>query len=340
TTTITPAPAAASFTMPGGTGTTGSEVRVIADKDTNSLLILATPSDYDVIESALRKLDVVRRQVLVEVTLAEVTLTDDLQFGIDWFIRASNNAGTTFGTMSTMGALPPNGRILSDTNVVPAFNSGLQLINLTGGQVRAVLRTFGSEGKAQILASPQIMVLDNEKAEIKVGNRISVQTQAQTGAGTGVGVLNSFQYLETGILLAVTPRINSGGLVTLEVNQEVSEPTSVGSAVNPNPDVATRNAKTSVVVASGESIVLAGLIRENRRRSSDGIPLLSKIPIIGAAFGTQTFNRERTELVLVITPKIVSDTTQARAVTDELRSKLPLLKSLLPPVAPDRPKTP
>src|SRR5688572_9628642 len=217
-----------------------------------------------------------------------------------------------------MGALPPGGPILGPNNVVPGFLPGMQLINLTGDQVRAVLRTFGAEGSASILAEPQVMVLDNDKAEIKVGNRISVQTQAQTGISTGTGVLNSFQYLETGILLAVTPRINSGGLVTLEVNQEVSEPTSAGTLANPNPDVATRNAKTSVVVASGESIVLGGLIRETRRRQSDGLPVLSKIPLIGAMFGSQTFNRERTELLLMVTPKIVSDTISARGVTDEL----------------------
>ena len=124
--------------------------------------------------------------------------------------------------------------------------------------------------------------------------------------------------------------------MTLEVHPEVSEPVSSGTTVNPNPDVATRNAKTSVIVASGESIVLAGLIRENRRRSSDGIPLLSKIPLIGAAFGTQTFNRDRTELVLIITPKIVSDGLQAREATEELRNKLPLLKGLLPPMPPQK----
>jgi len=174
------------------------------------------------------------------------------------------------------------------------------------------------------------MVLDNEKAEIKVGDRISVQTQAQTGVSTGTGVLNSFQYLETGILLAVTPRINSGGLVTLEVNQEVSQPTSTPTAINPNPDIATRSAKTSVVVASGESIALGGLIREVTGYKSSGLPLLSKIPLIGAAFGTQTFTRDRTELVLLITPKIVSDPMQAREATQELRNKLPSLRGVLP----------
>ena len=323
TTTIAPAPA--TFQLPGGVGATSTEVRVIADKDTNTLLILAAPGDYEIVENALRRLDMVRRQVLVEVLLAEVTLSDDLTFGINWFITARNN---TSGRLNT-GQLPPNGRVQSTGNVVPPF-SGLQLINLvSGNEVRAVLNTLGADGRTQILASPNIMVLDNEKAEIKVGDRISVQTQTQTGVGTGTGVLNSFQYLETGILLSVTPRINSGGMVTLEINQEVSEP-KAAEAGNPNPNVATRNAKTSVQVASGESIALGGLIRENRQRTSNGLPLISKIPVIGALFGQQEYHRTRTELVLIVTPKIVSDTSQAREVTDELRKKLPSLEGLLP----------
>ncbi len=326
TTAAAPAPAApaaaTSFQIPGA-GSTSGEVRVIADKDTNSLLILATPGDYEIIENALKKLDVVRRQVLVEVFLAEVKLTDDLKFGIEWFIKARNN---TSGSLN-LGGLPPTP---ADITKVPPF-SGLQLINFAGGEVRAVLNALGEDGKTQVLASPQIMVLDNEKAEIKVGDRISVQTQSQTVTGTTGGLINSFQYLETGILLSVTPRINSGGLVTLDVNQEVSQadPASI-TTQNPNPNVATRNAKTSVVVGSGESIVLAGLIRESNGRSTAGVPLLSKIPVLGAAFGTQTISRERTELVLIITPRIVSDSNQAREATEELRKKLPALHQFLP----------
>jgi general secretion pathway protein D len=181
---------------------------------------------------------VIRRQVLVEVMLAEVKLTDDLKFGIDWFLKARNN---TSGTLNTLGALPA-----TPTGTVAPFAPGLQLVQMAGNEIRAVLQTLGQDGRAKVLAAPQIMVLDNEKAEIKVGDRISVQTQAQTGVSTGTGVLNSFQYLETGILLAVTPRINSGGLVTLEVNQEVSAPSSTPTVINPNPDISTRSAKTSV----------------------------------------------------------------------------------------------
>jgi general secretion pathway protein D len=321
TTAVAPPAGASSFQMPGGTGATANEVRVIADKDTNSLLIVATPGDYEVIEEALKKLDVVRRQVLVEVLLAEVTLTDGLEFGIDWFISARNN---TSGTLNTMGTLPA-----SRTGTVAGFG-GLQLIQLTGDEIRAVLRTLGTDGKTKVVAAPQVMVLDNEKAEIKIGDRISVQTQSQTGVNTGTGVLNSFQYLETGVLLAVTPRINSGGMVTLEINQEVSQAKNPTGAGNPNPDVGTRSAKTSVAVASGESIVLGGLIREENTRTSSGVPLLSKIPLLGALFGYQTLDMSRTELVMVVTPKIVSDTAQARQVTEELRRKLPSLEGLLP----------
>ena len=338
TTTSTPAPGgtgAATFQMPGGGlygGQTANEVRVIADKDTNSLLILATPADYEVIENALRKLDVIPRQVLVEVMLAEVQLTDSSNFGIDWFIDLKNN---TSGTLN-LGGLPS-----TPTGAVTPTLGGLNLVQLSGppgSNVRAVLNALGRDGKAQVLASPQIMVLDNQKAQIKVGDRISVQTQSQTGANSTTGTVNSFSYLETGILLAVTPRINSGGLVTLEVNQEVSVPgdTPPASTGNPNPPVNSRSAQTTVVVASGETVVLGGLIREDNGRSTQGLPLLSKIPILGAAFGSQSFRRSRTELVLVITPKIISDTTQAREATQELRRKLPSLEQYLPKL----PKTP
>jgi general secretion pathway protein D len=345
TTTVTPPAGAATFQIPGSGGTTSGEVRVIADKDTNSLLILASPGDYEVIVNALKQLDISRRQVLVEVLLAEVTLTDDLQYGIDWFIRSSSNPNWV-GSQNFGGTLAPGNANTTSTvpgpiaagTLAPANYPGLQLINLSGTEVRAVLRALGTDGKTKVLASPQIMVLDNEKAEIKVGDRISVQTAQQTGVSTGTGVVNSFQYLETGILLAVTPRINSGGMVTLDINQEVSAPVAnTVSAANPNPNVSTRNAKTSVVVANGESIVLGGLIRENMTFSGGGIPLLSKIPVLGALFGSQNFHRDRTELVLLITPKIVSDPTQARQATDELRLRLPTLEKMLPPRRADSP---
>jgi general secretion pathway protein D len=331
TTTTSSAPASATFNLGGGSGTAANEVRVIADKDTNSLLILSTSADYEVIESALRKLDVIPRQVLVEVLLAEVSMTDDLEFGISWFINGRNtNPDRITGRIDTApGNLPAKP---TDVGAVP-FSTlrPFQLVSISADAVRAVLNARGEDSKARVLASPQLMVLDNQKAQIKVGDRISVQTQSQSGVNTGTGVLNSFQYLETGILLSITPRINSNNQVTLEVSQEVSNPKpgTGGTASNPNPDVASRSVQTSVVIASGESIVLAGLIREETGRTSVGVPLLSKIPILGAAFGNQTMSRGRTELVMILTPRIVNDSRQAADASEELRLKVPLLQDVI-----------
>jgi general secretion pathway protein D len=232
TTTVTPLPGAATFSLPGGVGVTQNEVRVIADKDTNSLLIVATPGDYDVIESALRKLDVIRRQVLVEVTLAEVLLTDELSFGIDWFLKGRNG---TSGTMNTLGALPA-----TPTGTVAPFAGGLQLINMSGADIRAVLQTFGNDNRAKILASPQVMVLDNEKAEIKVGDRISVQTQAQTGRQHRHGCPEQLPVPRDRHPSRRHAAHQFGGLVTLEVNQEVSE---VGQTPTGNPEPGHRHAQ-------------------------------------------------------------------------------------------------
>ncbi len=201
-------PSAASFAIPGAITNVQSDVRVIADKDNNALLILATPNDFEIIESALNKLDVIQKQVLVEVTVCEITLDDTLKYGIDWYINGGDRVGPN--SSGTAGSLQPRRAAAARrAGIVPAF-TGLQLINRLGGDVRVVLNALGTDGKLAVLATPQLMVLDNQKATIKIGDKISVQTQQQTVPGAAVGVINSFQYIETGILLSVTPRINSG----------------------------------------------------------------------------------------------------------------------------------
>jgi general secretion pathway protein D len=255
--------------------------------------------------------------------VAEVTLSDDLRFGVDWFLtgRSVGDSSVTSGSLN-LGGLPA-----TRTGAVPAF-SGLQLINFLGGDVRAVLNALGKDGRLQVLATPQLMVLDNQKAQIKIGDRISVQTQQQTVTGTTTGLINSFQYIETGILLSVTPRIASGGQVTLEVSQEVSVPLP-SSVAGANPDISQRTATTTVVVGSGESIVLGGLIREDNTRSTSGVPLLSKIPVLGAAFGTQSIVKRRTETILLIRPVIITNVRQAAEATEELRRRMPALEDIL-----------
>ncbi len=323
----------------GGGVSVSKDVRIIADNDNNALLILASPSDYETIQSALRQLDVPRRQVSVEVLIAEVTLSDDLKFGIEWFINARNNTvgslrgvngdGSASGALPRLpGALGASGAIVDPRSLIPTA-PGLQLINAAiGGDIRAVLQALGTDGRSKVISTPRVMVLDNEKATINVGDQISVDTGASTGTGTGGTVVTTRQYLSTGVILTVTPRINAGGRVTLDVNQEVSSPTSTSA----NPTIATRKAQTVVTVSSGETMVLAGLIQDVNRTGSSGVPLLSKIPLIGGLFGTQSLSKSRTELVLLITPTVVTNSEDARAVTDEIRKKLPTLEKFLPKV--------
>jgi general secretion pathway protein D len=338
--------------QPGGQGALGNfisnlfqssgaavskDTRIIADDDNNSLLIWASPSDYETIQGALRLLDIPRRQVLVEVLVAEVTLTDELKFGVEWFINARNNTVGALRNVGGEGSILP--RVLPQlpglpagtdprgplaTPIVPA-SGGLQLINVLGTDIRAVLQALGQDGRARVESAPKLLVLDNAKGVVNVGTRISVDTGSTTS--TGGSTVTSRQYIDTGVLLTVTPRINAGGRVTLEVNQEVS---SAGATSGNNPPINTRKAQTTVNVGSGETMVLAGLIQNDRGSGTSGVPLLSKIPLIGGLFGAQTFRNNRTELVVLITPTVVSNSDEARAVTDELRKKLPSLEHLIP----------
>jgi len=335
---VVPAPfnplqALASVFQSSGVGV-AQNTRIIADVDNNALLILSSPSDFETIQSALRQLDVQRRQVRVEVLIAEVALKDELKYGIEWFISTRNN--TTGALRNIGGASAPLPSVLPATNLptsIPgiAATAGLQLLNLSGaGNIRAVLQALGDDGKSTIIFTPNITVLDNEKASINVGTKISVSTgQTVTTGGTTV---NSTSYIDTGVILAVTPRINAGGRVTLEINQEVSTALTTSS----NPDISTRKAQTVVNVASGETVALAGLISKNTSFGTSGVPLLSKIPVIGGLFGTQSYTNNRTELVLLITPVVITNDDDARAVTNELRKKLPLLQTLIPVEKPSK----
>lgn len=339
----TPLQALASAFQSSGLGVS-QNTRIIADVDNNALLILASPSDYETILSALKQLDVQRRQVKVEVLIAEVQLKDELKYGIEWFINTRNNTTGTLrnGALGTAASsvpsllpstfLPSTSTTTAGTTVTvptavgPSF--GLQLINLAGGgNIRAVLQALGDDGRSTIISTPNITVLDNEQATINVGKKISVST-GQTVGTTTANTVNSFSYIDTGVLLTITPRINAGGRVTLEINQEVSDTS--GTSTTGNPDIFTKKAQTVVNVASGETLPLAGLISKTSSFNTSGLPLLSKIPVIGGLFGTQGYTNNRSELVLLITPVVMSNDDEARAVTNELRKKLPLLESYFP----------
>lgn len=293
----------------------GSTIKIIADKDNNALLILANGAEYEKIEEAVRKLDVIPRQVLVEVTIAEVTLDGVLQYGLEWYF---NNANNVSGQLTNVGALAPTFGEVAPKKPFTAIWSG------AGGNVKAVLSALASDSRIKILSSPHVMVTDNQAAQIKVGDSVPIQgSTTVTTAGTPI---TSVQYVDTGILLEVRPHINAGGLVTMEIKQEVSDPAVTTSSALTSPTINRRSAQSIVSVQSGETMVLAGLIKDRNVNSSGGLPLLSEMPILGGLFGAQDREQHRTELIVLITPRVVNNSQQAREITQEFRAKLVGLK--------------
>ncbi len=316
-------------------------VQVVADKDNNTILTVATPAEYSVIEAALKKLDVPQRQVAIELTIAEITLTDALQFGVEWLFKGAAPSGRGSGGLFNQttpfnpavplataagAAAGPAGLALAT-----GFNYLINNANFPGG-VQAALHLLDTYGNTKVISNPHLAALDNQKATIKVGNRIPINQQTLVG-GTTNAVTTTAQYIDTGVLVQVTPHINAGGLVTLEVDAEVSTP---GTTADPNvaPPINTRSVQTLLAVPSGQTMVMGGLITENNQNNSAGLPLLARIPILGGLFGTQTLQKDRTELILFITPRVVENETDYQRVIDDLRHRMERLDEVFP-----RPKT-
>ena len=298
----------------------GSAIKIIADRDNNALLIMANGAEYEKIEEAIKRLDVVPRQVLVEVTIAEVTLTGNLTYGLEWFFNSNNNlSGMLFNSNANTRALPS-----SPTGDVTPRLPFSAVWRANGGNVNAVLSALASNTKVNVLSSPHIMVTDNQVAKINVGSSVPVQGQSTiTGATGSAAITTSVVYVDTGVVLSVRPHINSGGLVTLEISQEVSDVQEGVTTTGLNsPTINKRSAQTTVAVQSGDTMVLAGLIKDDKNNGSSGLPLLSEIPVLGALFGVKSDTSTRRELIITITPRVVNDNQQAREVTAEFRKKL------------------
>ena len=308
--------AGTTLTVTDESGGSASEVRVVTDMQNNALLILANSAGYEKIEAALRKLDIAPRQVLIEVTIAEVTLTGDLQYGVEWLFT---NGARRSGQLDT-GAAGLN-------RIVPGFSYAIT--SSAGDTIKSVLNMLAENKKLNILSSPHIMVADNQTAKIQVGDSVPVAGPQSVGAA-GV-IVSSVQYLDTGVILSVTPHINAGGLVNMDINQEVSNALNTGTSTSQqnSPTISKRSTKTVVTVQSGETMVLGGLIAENSSAGSSGLPFLSSIPILGGLFGTQSRSNTKTELIVLITPRVANNVGQAKLVSDEFRKRLREAEDLL-----------
>ena len=351
TTNMNPPAATATATAGGAAGAAGRagaaggegigiirNIQVVADKDNNQLLVVATPPEYAVIETALKKLDVPSRQVAIEVTIASVTLTDDLKFGVEWLFKGGAPSGQGSGGNVTVStpfnpAVPLAAAATAAVNPALAIAQGFYYIinnsNFPGG-VQAALHLLDQYGDTKVIANPHLAALDNQKATIKAGTQIPINQQSVVGGVSNV-VTTAASYIDTGVLLQVTPHINAGGLVALEVNAEVSDP-GVPAGPDQAPPINTRSVQTSVSVQSGQTMVMGGLIQETKGNTSNGLPLLSRIPVLGGLFGTQNLVNNRNELIFFITPRVVETEIDLRGIVDDLRHRMEKIDDTFPDV--------
>ena len=309
-TTTTISTSGASLSSPPSTtmaSATGKPIRIQADDGNNSLLILSTPEEFQLLQQVVSVLDVAPNQVMLEATIAEVTLNDDLAYGINWFLE-SGEFNLTFSGDKT-GSVAPT---------FPGFS-----VLFSGEDGRAALSAVASMTDVKVLSSPSLMVLDNRTATLQVGDQVPIVTQ--TSASTidaNAPIVNQVEMRDTGVILKVTPRVNEGGRVSLEIEQEVSDVTQTKTSGIDSPTIQQRKIKTSVAVDNGSTIALGGLIRDRVTDGATKIPLLGDIPMVGELFRTNTKRNERTELVVLITPRVVGSASDAEIVTRELREKM------------------
>jgi general secretion pathway protein D len=300
-------------------GVPEGEINIVVDESNNALVIRAFARDYRSILETVKKLDIYPKQVLIEVLLAEITLGDSYRFGVEWSRFLSSN--------------PPNAQeiIMGSTPPTDPFNQPLGLAAIRysivelGGRVSAALSAAAIDNRLNVISSPHILASNNKEAKIQVGSSQPILTNTYTTtatAGTNV-VEGSIEYKDIGIILTVTPRVSDGGLVTLEISVEDStvSDTALGSLENV-PVFGKRTAKTILSILEGQTIVIGGLIQDTKNTVKSGVPFLSKIPVIGALFGTQSYIKNKTELLILLTPHVIADIYQSNAVTQEFKEKV------------------
>ena len=293
----------------------GQSINIIADDTRNALVILATPEEYEMMRAALAKLDIVPLQVLIEASIIEVSLKDELGYGVEWFFKNNFERGNVTGGRGALDLGSPGITALS-----PSFSYAV-LDNID--QARIALNALEQETQVNVLSSPSLMVLDNQTAYFNVGDEIPVPArQSVSNINPDSPTVNEIQFRQTGITLSVTPRVNTSGLVTMKISQEVSNAVSTTSSDIDAPTIQQRQLESTVAVHSGETLVLGGLIQETTSNAESGIPLLRRIPLLGKLFGETKEEQRRTELLVLITPRVVSDRSDVREIMEEFRQKL------------------
>jgi general secretion pathway protein D len=283
-----------------------SMATVTADPRSNSIIMYADDAEYQSLLAIVRQLDVTPPQVMIEATVAEVQLNDQLQFGVQWYLQNHNITG---GFSSGPAAAP--------TATFPGFN-----VTYAGPNVQVALNALASVSDVEVLATPRMMVLANDTATLQVGSSVPIITSSSAGIQANSLVVNSVEYRDTGVVLTVTPRVGANGQIYIDVQQEVSDVATTTSSDIDSPTINQRKFHTQIAVESGQSIAIGGLIQTSRSKVDAGVPYLSQIPVLGAAFRQRQDNRTRDELVVFLKPTLVRSRSEADAVTDELAAGL------------------
>jgi general secretion pathway protein D len=307
------------------------DIRVVPDAINNLILVQASPSDWEEIRATLRDLDIVPRQVMIEAQIFEVNLSGELSMGVSAFLRSRSALDR-----KVAGSFAATG---SGESLAGQISSPLALSASVGtliGQARELLfflNATENRARTKVISAPTVLASDNMEARIQVGAEVPLLTGVgYTGAqaqGGGSIFTNSIANRDTGVILMVKPRINSGGLVSLQIQQEVSVPQAPSSPLVPSPTIQKRAVSTTVTVQDGETIALGGIIQETRLNSRNRVPLLGDIPGLGLLFGNTSTSQQRTELIVLLTPRVLSRLSDASAATEELKTKLKALRKTL-----------
>jgi general secretion pathway protein D len=306
----------------GGTLTiAGGEVGISAVEETNSLLVRASPTQWESIRRAIDRLDAMPMQVHIEAQVVEVKLTGELSYGVSWF----------FGNDVEASVRPITGALQDWTNFGTRMTAAANAFTFLGPSAQVILSTLDSVSDLRVLSAPSVLVRSNVEADFSSGQQIPVQSTIIPRDGGGSqddAAYSQVQFRQTGVSLKVKPRVSADGMVFLEIDQDVSSPSATGPVINDNVSVDNNKLHTEVAVQDGETVMIAGLIKTERVKGSSGFPGLSRIPVIGALFGTQTRSDNRTELLVLITPRIVRDPSDARRLTDEYGQRFRALEPL------------
>lgn len=301
-----------SGTSGGAKGEGVPDVTISADENNNAVVVFGTARDYAVVERALRQLDVVPMQVMIEAAITEVALTDNLRFGVQWnFQTGDSNFALTEGTDS------------NPTRILPGFS-----YFFSDGDIRGTLNALERRTNVKVISAPKLLVLNNQTAALQVGDQVPVTTQTAVGIeNANSAVVNSVEYRDTGVILKVTPRVNASGMVLLDIAQEVSDVAPNQTSGIDSPTISTRRISTSIAAQDGQVIALGGLFRNSKSFGKNGLPILSRIPVLGGLlFGNNDNREQRTELLVILKPHVLRSVEDGRAVTEELRAKLRTLE--------------